>query len=191
MTRREKSNVPILFDLALPLKTSRLEIRPMQPGDGKAVFAQVNQSREVLAQWLPWVESVKSEEDTEITARTFYADFIMRKAFHFVMCLNEKIIGGVGLSDINWQIRRMHLGYWCATEYQGNGYVTESVNTIVDFAFSQLKAQKLLIVCDSENPKSINVAERCGFVLENEALGILDHPGDGELRLGRRYAKYY
>jgi RimJ/RimL family protein N-acetyltransferase len=74
--------------------------------------------------------------------------------------------------------------------YQGNGYVTEGVNTVIDFAFNELKAQKLVVLCDSENTKSIGVAERCGFILEVEALGILDHPGNGELRLGRRYAKY-
>ena len=45
-------------------------------------------------------------------------------------------------------------------------------------------------MCDSENTKSIKVAKRCGFTLEAEALGVLDHPGNGELRLGRRYAKY-
>lgn len=61
---------------------------------------------------------------------------------------------------------------------------------MTDFAFYQLNGQKLQILCDSENIKSIGVAERCGFVLESEALGMLDHPGNGELRLGRRYAKY-
>lgn len=180
---------PVLLDLELPIKTARLEIRPMQPGDGKAIFAQVNSNRDILLPWLPWVEHAKCEEDSEITARTFYADFILRKAFHFIIFLDSQLIGGVGLSDINWKIRRMNLGYWCVGMHQGNGYISEAVTAMVDFAFSQVKAQKLQILCDSQNLKSIKVAERCGFVLESEALGVLDHPGNGELRLGRRYAK--
>ncbi len=181
---------PILLDLSLPIVTQRLVIRPMQPGDGKQLFAQINQSREMLKQWLPWVNSVQCEDDSEITVRTFYADYILRKAFHFVVCLDGQIIGGVGISDINWKIRRMNVGYWCAAQYQGNGYVTEAVNALINFAFTQLKAQKFVILCDSENTKSIKVAERCGFAFEAETLGVLDHPGNGELRLGRRYAKY-
>ena len=180
----------ILLDFPMPIITERLTIRPMQPGDGEQIFNQIQQSRDNLCQWLPWVGSVKSQADSEITARTFYADYILRKAFHLVMCLDGQIIGGVGLSDINWTIRRMSIGYWCSVGYQGKGYVAEGVNGLVDFAFSHLKAQKLLIVCDSENTKSIGVAERCGFALETEALGVLDHPGNGELRLGRRYARY-
>lgn len=115
---------------------------------------------------------------------------MLRKTFHFVICLDGQIIGGLSLSYINWTIRRMNIGYWCSINHQGQGYITEALNGLVNFAFVHLKAQKLLIVCDSENIKSVNVAERCGFSLEAEALGVLDHPGNGELRLGRRYAKY-
>jgi RimJ/RimL family protein N-acetyltransferase len=162
----------------------------MQPGDGSQVFNEIEKSREALRQWLPWVDSVKCEADSETTARHFYADYILRKAFHLVMCLEGHIIGGVGLSDINWKIRRMNIGYWCSVEHQNKGYITEAIKALVDFAFEHLKAQKLLILCDSNNTKSINVAERCGFALEAEALGVLDYPGDGTLRLGRRYARY-
>ncbi len=143
-----------------------------------------------LRGWLPWVDSVKCQADSESTARTFYADFVLRKAFHFVICLEGQIIGGLSLSFINWTIRRMNIGYWCSINHQRQGYVTEALNGLADFAFVHLKAQKLLIVCDSQNTKSIKVAERSGFSLEAEALGVLDYPGDGELRLGRRYARY-
>ncbi len=181
---------PILLDFSMPIVTQRLIVRPMQPGDGEQVFCEIEKSRDALYRWLPWVDSVKCQADSETTARTFYADYILRKAFHLVMCVDGQIIGGVGLSDINWTICRMNIGYWCSVEHQGRGYVTEGVNGLIDFAFEHLKAQKLLILCDSENAKSINVAERCGFILEAEALGVLDHPGNGELRLGRRYARY-
>jgi RimJ/RimL family protein N-acetyltransferase len=134
--------------------------------------------------------AIKTEIDCEINARKFYAEYILRKAFHFVMCIEGEIIGGIGINVINWTIGRMNIGYWCSVDYQGKGYVSEAVNAVSDFSFAHLKAQKLIIACDSENTKSIKVAERCQFVLEGEALGILDHPGNGSLRLGRRYARY-
>ena len=180
----------ILLDFSMPIITKRLTIRPMQPGDGKQLFAQVEKSRDNLSQWLPWVNHVRCEDDCEITARTFYAEYILRKAFHLVVCLDDKIIGGVRISQINWTIRRMNVGYWCSLNYQGKGYVTEALNALVDFAFKHLGAQKLYILCDSENTKSINLAERTGFKIELEALGVLDHPGNGALRLGRQYGIY-
>lgn len=87
----------VLLDFPIPIFTQRLQIRPMQPGDGKQVFNEIEKSRDILHQWLPWVGSVKCQADSEVTARSFYADYILRKAFHLVVCLDDNIIGGVDL----------------------------------------------------------------------------------------------
>ncbi len=53
-----------------------------------------------------------------------------------------------------------------ADEFSGQGYVTEAVLGITDFAFKYLGAQRIEIRCDLRNTRSTAVAERAGYTLE-------------------------
>lgn len=48
----------------------------------------------------------------------------------------------------------------------GNGYMTEAVQGITNFAFTELKARRVEIRCDTLNYKSKAIPERLGFQLE-------------------------
>jgi RimJ/RimL family protein N-acetyltransferase len=65
------------------------------------------------------------------------------------------------------------IGYWCRKGYQRQGYVTEAVVGITNFAFSHLNAKRVMIRCDTDNHASASVARRAGFELE----GTLRHDG--------------
>ena len=67
---------------------------------------------------MPWVEGVKSWEDSERTAREFYAAFIVRNKFDFGIYKNDQFIGGCGINGPNWSIPSAHIGYWCRTSEQ-------------------------------------------------------------------------
>ena len=51
-------------------------------------------------------------------------------------------------------------------ENQGKGYITEAVQKIIEFLFTELNANKLEIHTKATNVKSIGIAERCGFKKE-------------------------
>lgn len=58
------------------------------------------------------------------------------------------------------------IGYWIDSQYSGNGYMTEAVNAITQYAFDQFKAVRVQICAQLDNQKSIAVAKRCGFIQE-------------------------
>lgn len=63
MTELKTLPSPILRDLPDVL------IRPPRPGDGAAVWEAVEESREQIGVWLPWVKKTLSPDDSEATVR--------------------------------------------------------------------------------------------------------------------------
>jgi ribosomal-protein-serine acetyltransferase len=52
------------------------------------------------------------------------------------------------------------------TRFGGNGYMTEAVQGISDYAFNELKARRIEIRCDTLNLKSRAIPERLCYTLE-------------------------
>jgi ribosomal-protein-alanine N-acetyltransferase len=56
----------------------------------------------------------------------------------------------------------IEIGWWLAKAAWGNGYATEAALALRDFAFGELRLDRLSVVLYAENVKSVAVAERIG-----------------------------
>lgn len=160
---------PILRDFPDSFDTERLTIRSPRPGDGPALFAATNQSRQQLRQWLPWANTDNPKlENAEQTVRHAHSKFLTREDLMLLLTLKEtsQLIGGSGLHRIDWSIPKFEIGYWIHTAHTGQGYVTEAVQAITQFAFDQLGAQRIEIRCDSRNTRSAAIPQRLGYTHE-------------------------
>src|SRR5215213_1046001 len=157
------------------IETARLTIRSPQPGDGAAFNAAIVESVAGLQQWLGlYKEGPPTVEQTEAFVREKYADFILRQELMLLCFLKgtTTIAVSSGMHP-NWKVPAFEIGYWCRMSYQRQGYVTEAVLGITEFAFSHLNAKRVMIRCDIDNQASANVARRAGFELE----GTIRHDG--------------
>ena len=84
---------------------------------------------------------------------------------------SNTLIGGSGLHFRNRDPLMFEIGYWLRTGFEGKGYISETVRAIVRIGFEMLKAEKIMLRADSENLRSIAVAERNGFTFD----GIMRH----------------
>lgn len=184
-----KYEKPILFDFKLPLQTERLMLRSVMPGDGKAIYEAIKESYDQFKEWLPWCQELPTVESSEETARNFYADYILKKALHFVIFHGDQFVG-MCCYYFNWQIPSADIGYWCRVSAQGRGYMREAVMAITKYALEEIGIKRLTILCDEENVKSIAIAEKSGFQLETRASGLIVNPISDELRMGRRYVRF-
>ncbi|MFD2043258.1 GNAT family N-acetyltransferase [Ornithinibacillus salinisoli] len=182
---------PILRDFPNEFETERLLIRMPLPGDGKVIHAAIEASINELKPWLPFAQKKQSVEDTEINIREAHVKFIKREDLRLIIIHKEtgEYIASSGLHRIDWDVPKFEIGYWIDSRHSGNGYITEAVEGIMNFAFTELQAKRIEIRCDAKNVRSRAVPERLGFVLE----GILkndDIAVDGdELRDTCIYAK--
>ncbi|MBO4866768.1 MAG: GNAT family N-acetyltransferase [Ruminococcus sp.] len=62
------------------------------------------------------------------------------------------------------------IGYGISEEYQNNGYATEAVRAVLDWAFAHTEVNAIEAETDPDNTASKRVLEKCGFVL-NGVIG--------------------
>lgn len=158
----------ILVDIPDTLYGERVVLRPPHPGDGKAVFEAVEESREFLYPWLPWTDRHNTPEASESFVRRAYSRWVSRDDLALAIWNRETgaYIGGTGLHRINWEIPAFEIGYWIRKSQEGKGYVSEAVMVLAQCAFEQLEAKRVLIRCATSNVRSRAVPERLGFKLE-------------------------
>jgi len=175
---------PILRDFPYSFDTDRLTLRGPLPGDGVKVRTAVLESQAELKPWMPWAVDVPTEEEYEARVREGQLDFLARKDLWLMLFLKETdtLIGGSGLHRIEWSVPKFEIGYWVRTGFGGQGYITEAVAAITDFAFDSLGARRVEIRCDAKNVRSAAVPQRLGFSHEGTLrCEARDHVG-GELR---------
>ncbi|GAF13558.1 acetyltransferase, GNAT family [Bacillus sp. JCM 19046] len=159
---------PILLNVPEEFFTERLHIRMPRPGDGKLVHEAICASQEELKQWLSFASKNQSVEDVEIITREAHSKFLLREHLRFfVFQKNTRtFIATISLHNADWEVPKFEIGYWVDSRYSGQGYISEAVRGLTEFAFNQLGANRLTIRCDPRNVKSKAVAERAGFQLE-------------------------
>lgn len=79
---------------------------------------------------------------------------------------NDKCIGIMGFYRTQPEHFRTELGYMILPEHAGKGYVTEAVNTILNFAFHKLDFHSIEAVIDSRHIASERVLIKNGFTKE-------------------------
>jgi RimJ/RimL family protein N-acetyltransferase len=175
---------PILLDFPHSFETERLTIRGVLPGDGERMYTAVMESLPELKPWMPWAYGDHSIEKYEVRVREGYLDWMARKDLWMVLLLKgtDTIVGGSGLHRINWDVPRFEIGYWARSAYAGQGYITEAVCGITDFAFNRLGAERIEIRCDALNERSTAVARRAGYPLEATLHHEDRHHVTGDLR---------
>lgn len=159
---------PIFVEFPEKIETERLYLRACLPGDGKMVYDAIQASVEDLKKWLPFANKEQTEEEAEINVRKSYAQFLLREdiRIHIFRKDDDAFIGSTGLHRINWEVRKFEIGYWCDSRYQKKGYISEAVESLVDFAFLHLQANRIEIRCDPDNVNSRKIPEKIGFILE-------------------------
>lgn len=125
-----------------------------------------------------------SAESSEAYARRSHAHFLTREDLPLMVLhkASGAIIGGSGLHRIDWEVPRFEIGYWLQTSYTGQGYMTEAVTAVSNFAFNTLGAKRVEIRCDARNQRSAAVARRAGYVLEATVRQEMRHHLSHELR---------
>ena len=96
-----------------------------------------------------WYESLNDDSET-----------------HLLVCDDGDAVGIVGLSaiDPSWGIAE--LGYFIDPDVHGQGYATEAVELLVDYAFDQRRLAKLYANVLAGNEGSWRVLEKNGFTEE-------------------------
>lgn len=85
----------------------------------------------------------------------------------FAITVDDKIVGSTGVhfqEDIF--VNNAEIGYWIGEPYWGNGYASEALTQITEYAFKTFSINRLFCRVFGNNPKSMRVVEKAGYKLE-------------------------
>lgn len=163
------------------LETERLSLRPPQHGDYRAWVELRQTSRAFLAAWEPtWADDHLTRRSftnrvywaqRSITAGTAVPLFLIRRA-------DDALLGAITLDNIRrGPAQAGTTGYWIGQAHARQGYMFESLQAVVHYAFSALDLSRIEAGCLPENTPSRRLLEQCGYKYEGVAQSYLQIDG--------------
>lgn len=80
--------------------------------------------------------------------------------------VDNKLIGHVGLYNIDYRIRKAEFGILITTQYQGKGYGTLCTKFMIDYAFNELNMNKICLSLLEDNKLAYSLYKKLGFIKE-------------------------
>lgn len=138
-------------------KTERLTVRKFLPTDS-GDLAEILTDKEVT--YFEPYETFTAE------ACVKEAEYFSKSEEFFAVVLSEKVIGKIYFSKRG--NGNFELGYTFNKSFQGKGYAFESAKGMIDYAFENLGARRIIAEINARNEKSIKLVERLKMRKEAE-----------------------
>jgi ribosomal-protein-serine acetyltransferase len=140
-----------------------LVLRPFQMHHAHALFMLVDQNRDFLRRWLPWVEVTLDVSDEEAFIRLNLDQYARSDGVAMGLWYHGKLVGSVGFHFWNYGNRSTEIGYWLAEAHNGKGLMTRAVQAMTTYAIRELALNRVIIRCATENHASCALPQRLGF----------------------------
>lgn len=145
------------------IQTKRLLLRPFTVEDAPALHRISNEP--YVLRWMPDWEM--PEEQMQRLIRYFVSQ--QEKACKtearvmLAVTLEGRVIGMAGIGNKEEVDNEIETAYFISGEYAGQGYISEAVAAVSEWALQNLGLDYLIAIVETDNPASQRVVEKCGF----------------------------
>ena len=163
-------------------ETGRLRARAFVPGDAERLY-EIHLDEEVK-KWFPNESYQDAQEAGE--AAVFFADCVKAGRLPCVLAVELKrtgeLIGDAGINEADGKPEEIEVGYVICRELRGQGYATELLGGLTEYAASAFGVKSLFGRVVNGNGASVRVLEKNGYGFVAEESGAEDDPyGHGML----------
>ena len=138
-------------------------LRSLTYSDNVQLFSLIQQNKDHLRLWLPWVDKTNKQIDTENFLRTILKLQDSEKCIYDKILVNNNMIGLIG-AQFSESIKPFaRLNYWIAQQFTNQGIASESLRLIIDSINRKYKIKNFEILIATNNKASIRVAEKNSF----------------------------
>ncbi len=175
-------DLSLFFDHHPTLETERLRLRQLAMSDAHDLHEYYSDPETAI--YVPFTAFSSIAKTEELLGRVT-ASFEKRESIMFGIERKSdgKIMGITDIYRLSLQHHRMELGWGLARAYWGFGYVTEAVREFIRFAFEEMGMHRIEAECQTDNIRSIRVAEGCGMTREATRV-------ENEINKGRFVSNY-
>lgn len=147
----------------------KVKLKKLSMELAETIFKYVDQDRERLGKFLPWVEFTKTIED-EIEyiqlSHEKWNDFSLYD-FAIYETKSNTYLGNIGVHTIDWVNNACEIGYWILGKFEGKGFISDALEALEKELF-KVGFNRIEIRCSSINERSANIPIANGYTLEGE-----------------------
>jgi RimJ/RimL family protein N-acetyltransferase len=143
------------------LSDGEIGVRPLADADIPDIVAACSDPQ--IPRWTR-VPSPYTREDAERFVAIAATEAAAGEGVALAVCdADDRLIGTIGLMELDPRRRRGEIGYWTAAQARGRGAATRAVALLREWAHAELGIAELEILAHRDNRPSQLVAERAGF----------------------------
>lgn len=149
------------------IQTERLELIPLTPNQLKLWIEDITELEKELdcsykAELMEgfFLEIVKGQY--EITQKD-PNNYLWHSFFFLIRKDDRVVVGSADFKDIPDENGEVEIGYGLGKEFEHNGYMTEAVKAMCEWALKQNGVTSVIAETDLDGLASQKILERCGF----------------------------
>ena len=140
-----------------------IELRMIEPRHAEELDTLIEHNRAHIKAWSAWLKDDHSIEDTRSFINRNLTQFAENKGFAIAIWYKGEMAGQIEYNSIDWVNRKAEIGYWLGDSFQGKGLATKSCRVLIDYAFNELKLNRVEMHCVVENQRSRKIPKNLGF----------------------------
>jgi len=159
-----------------------MEIRLVKTTDAKMLSAYHLKNANHFRKWEP-----KNDADyySELQLKKRLSSFVVAqnedRAAYFIAVGKNEILGHCSLTNVIYgPLKGCHIGYSVAEAYEGKGLMAKVCKKAIDYAFNNLKLNRLMAAYMPNNSRSEALLKKLGFCKEGLAKKYLQINGNWE-----------
>ena len=164
-------------DRGLRLQRKRVYLRYPVQGDWYDWSVLRADSQDFLAPWEPtWAHDALSRGAFRRRLKTYRTEMRQGVTHSFLIFrdADDVLLGGMTLSNLRRGVAQTAtLGYWIGATHARNGYTTEAIWAVLEFAFQRLGLHRVEAACLPDNEASRRLLLKSGFHEEGYAREFL------------------
>ena len=129
----------------------------------EALADLVDKNRSYLRQWLAWLDTSQTIEDSANFIRQVNDQWECQSGLTLGIFDRASLVGVINFHEFNWSQKSASMGYWLDAGRQGEGIMSTACNSLIELGFVQLNLQTITISCAQGNQKSQAIPKRLGF----------------------------
>lgn len=143
-----------------------LKLELIDDHHSKPLFTMLSSDKLYLREWMPWVDSQQSEDDTVRFIQHARKRHELQNGFECAIMIDDTLVGIIGVHGIDHRNKKCSIGYWLGEGYQGQGFMTKSCQALIDYCYDTLDLNRIEIRCATNNVKSQGIPKRLHFIHE-------------------------
>lgn len=151
--------------MSIYIETQRLILRQFTVNDVEELHSICSQP--YILKWMPdWKRTVEERKEWISWVQQNYLKAtknVARIMLAVTLKSSKQLIGMIGIGNKEEVNNEIEIAYFISEEYSNNGYISEALKAITEWAFTNLKLDYLMAIVEHDNIPSQRVVEKCGF----------------------------